>query len=1194
LAQLRHYLSASVFFVLSACGGEDSPATDISHYSVTTQVSDGGSISPTIISVESGKTISFNLAANDNYIIDDVSGCGGTLTDNTYVTGNVSDTCEVQVRFIKTTTVSGIAQLGLISGGSAKLFKLPEMTILAETTTSSTSETYGAFSFTDVVLADEDYYLIEISGGKDTDPNDDGVVDAEMIDIQGKVTAIVSGSQLVENNIRVTALSDIQTLFIRTNANGYELSDSQLLDYIASGLIQDINDDGLTNSLDLLLFNPLENQSNLKISYHDLINGYINSIHNNAGKDKKLFDVLTLLPPTLSIEGGVFQKVPFSLNALISTYPKTLTAQWLLDGKVIDPLNTIDIIESGNKLLAVNLFNNEELLTTTNIILTAYDTDLMTEKVIPVNEGGVITFNTDNAPEELVGTKIIIPAGALSQQETISIHENSASIIPGTQGVSSSVITFEPSGLRFNKPVTIAIPLFDTVDVIDINNFRIARTDEDGVIDYLSPIKFDAEKSLLYFETDHFSSYVVINKDVEDALTDGWRNPLLTSIVNDIKSRFPNDYSDISNSDWLSYLSTEIAGVGDVGFTVFDAYQAALTTEKIKSDIARDGDEATVIGGVYRGYTEAFEKMYGEKVSPQGGVLSEWNFAQKMLESPVDMLMGQAEKQFFTHPTLTKAYLAFKRVNGAIGDATETINNATDTLNDVFARRFPVDISQANIISKLLNLYKGKLLSVGGEIVSDFSDTNVNWQISLYFSQRKSFSSEFIFQQMKNGYVIDREVVRGWYDGSFIPSGTPPDNFWEMVEGLYLKSTRVTSENPRIKTLLDTAIELENIEVPPNDFYMLSYQMNNDSEVIFKNEWDHSAIEVSALPNERFIVSFTLQAEGDDEYINSFAPEFYISSLPNKCFVCDDDLSGLTYDVVGFVNLSGGDVTVIDVEFTYPGNAQETDYEIKFKYEDSLTSILNDGRKFTIKRKSINLAPVVSLNTIPNTSFTSGAEINLSATASDPEGGVSLEWYIITTHDIEYDGKGSTFTFTAPDVTSSEKLNVVVVVTDDKGKESSESIELTINPADNNQGEDVVRYNHEALTKILVSFKDSNGALIANPMDSYIRLIPTELTAQNNYNIDLNCEVNSEVVIGAQCLIEGNNTALFNNYLSDNTTTYQVVIYKNHIDPWEDFWNCGEDVYRFVSSSTTINGLSNIVVLPSDYQDRSGECDDDD
>ena len=69
-------------------------------WTVSTQVSVGGSITPTSREVEDGEQTFFDISANPGYVINDVTGCGnGTLTGNRYVTRPVTGHCAVSVTF---------------------------------------------------------------------------------------------------------------------------------------------------------------------------------------------------------------------------------------------------------------------------------------------------------------------------------------------------------------------------------------------------------------------------------------------------------------------------------------------------------------------------------------------------------------------------------------------------------------------------------------------------------------------------------------------------------------------------------------------------------------------------------------------------------------------------------------------------------------------------------------------------------------------------------------------------------------------------------------------------------------------------------------------------------------------------------------------------------------------------------------
>ena len=60
---------------------------------------DSGNITPTSQSVEDGGTASFTVTADAGWYIDSVSGCGGTLSGNSYTTGPITGPCTITVTF---------------------------------------------------------------------------------------------------------------------------------------------------------------------------------------------------------------------------------------------------------------------------------------------------------------------------------------------------------------------------------------------------------------------------------------------------------------------------------------------------------------------------------------------------------------------------------------------------------------------------------------------------------------------------------------------------------------------------------------------------------------------------------------------------------------------------------------------------------------------------------------------------------------------------------------------------------------------------------------------------------------------------------------------------------------------------------------------------------------------------------------
>ena len=88
-------LLAPLISLVSACsgGGADS-------FTVSVSSGTGGShMSPSSISVRSGATTSFTLTSSTGYEIASISGCGGQLSETTYVTGPVTSNCTVTASF---------------------------------------------------------------------------------------------------------------------------------------------------------------------------------------------------------------------------------------------------------------------------------------------------------------------------------------------------------------------------------------------------------------------------------------------------------------------------------------------------------------------------------------------------------------------------------------------------------------------------------------------------------------------------------------------------------------------------------------------------------------------------------------------------------------------------------------------------------------------------------------------------------------------------------------------------------------------------------------------------------------------------------------------------------------------------------------------------------------------------------------
>ena len=97
----KHILSALPTLFLLGCGGSESvesPTPQLT-YEVSTSATTGGTISPDNLVVNKGESSTLTLSAAEGYQLFDVTGCPGTLSENTYTIGPLDNNCSVLASF---------------------------------------------------------------------------------------------------------------------------------------------------------------------------------------------------------------------------------------------------------------------------------------------------------------------------------------------------------------------------------------------------------------------------------------------------------------------------------------------------------------------------------------------------------------------------------------------------------------------------------------------------------------------------------------------------------------------------------------------------------------------------------------------------------------------------------------------------------------------------------------------------------------------------------------------------------------------------------------------------------------------------------------------------------------------------------------------------------------------------------------
>jgi len=409
----------------------------------------------------------------------------------------------------QSTTLSGVAQLGYVKDAKVSLYALDDLnTSIAETRTSSSTdlEQAGSFSFTNLNLETDEYYLLKISAGKDIDANDDGIVDTTFTDLNGSVHALVKGSELASTTIRVNAISDM--VFQKMKDSLSTASTKEIEDDLAKNAqeyLYDIDGDGSVTNKDIVLFNPLTDAAKSKKSYRDIVNVYVPKLHTNADDTIKFSSVIYINPPQIEIENGTMQVVPFNLKASITNIPDDMKIQWTLNDVNKTNINET-ITEDGIYTIKAFLYKDSTYITSVSKSVIATSEKELSSLDINVSKENKI-FVTHDSNSSLAGTEITIPQDALQTSKKISVKSSSLNMIPAQDGVSiSDVLVMEPSGLQFDKPVTIRMPYNADLNT-DISNIKIARYNDGGIIDYIEPLYVDTKTHEVVFETEHFTKF---------------------------------------------------------------------------------------------------------------------------------------------------------------------------------------------------------------------------------------------------------------------------------------------------------------------------------------------------------------------------------------------------------------------------------------------------------------------------------------------------------------------------------------------------------------------------------------------------------------------------------------------------------------------------------------------------------------
>lgn len=120
--------------------------------------------------------------------------------------------------------------------------------------------------------------------------------------------------------------------------------------------------------------------------------------------------------------------------------------------------------------------------------------------------GGIVEISDASSP--IYGASVLIPPGALSSEEPITIVEElSPAPLPTNLTLAGPVVQFGPEGLTFSQPVTISVPYSEISGILEEELKIYTLNKISGLFEEVPVARRDTEKNLLYAEVYHFSPF---------------------------------------------------------------------------------------------------------------------------------------------------------------------------------------------------------------------------------------------------------------------------------------------------------------------------------------------------------------------------------------------------------------------------------------------------------------------------------------------------------------------------------------------------------------------------------------------------------------------------------------------------------------------------------------------------------------
>lgn len=315
----------------------------------------------------------------------------------------------------------------------------------------------------------------------------------------------------------------------------------------------------------------------------------------------------------------------------------------------------------------------------------------------------------------------------------------------------------------------------------------------------------------------------------------------------------------------------------------------------------------------------------------------------------------------------------------------------------------------------------------------------------------------------------------------------------------------------------------------------------------------------------------------------------------------NETLAAVSSEPDGLVSVWAWDTSRKQWYFWAPGLAAQggsalQDYLSQMNYLDfaTLGRTLQDGTGFWIRR-SINEAPTVRIT--DNTAGTATGDVIFTFTFSKPVTGFTAADISVVNGSVGAFSTVSPSVYTLlvsppPNDVGTITVNVAAGVANDAAglgnTAATQAEQAFITTPDTGDGGTTV-FQLTGGSMGSVRFVDDAGATAPIPADAMVRIVPLRFQNDASGWDGPLCKISLDTgAFGNECVIYGDPVAMGAAF-ADPSETFQVVVFRNHIDPGGQSWNCGEDTYRYVGQGMLNGSWSSIQVRPIDYGDRSGD-----